>query len=234
MKRVVVVGTGTGIGKTHLGVALVAELARSGLRVVGLKPVESGVCLDRLDETDAGLLASVSSVRLAEVGALYAFAPAVSPHLAARQASVLIDLERIAGWVAQVGAGTGADVAVVETAGALLSPLSRTLTNLDLARALRPDCLVLVGCDRLGVLHDVAATLHALRTLAPELGEATLVLQPPALPDTSTGANAAELAFLGLGQPIVFPRVSPTDAACLKAAHSLATRLGLLRDEITS
>ena len=41
--RIVVCGTGTEIGKTHVACALVAHLAAAGKTVVGLKPIESGV-----------------------------------------------------------------------------------------------------------------------------------------------------------------------------------------------
>ena len=41
-RRVTVIGTGTGVGKTYVGVALVAALAQRGVRVCGLKPIESG------------------------------------------------------------------------------------------------------------------------------------------------------------------------------------------------
>ena len=56
--RIVLVGTGTGIGKTHLGVALVQALAAAGIEVAGLKPVESGV---GTGPSDADLLAGASS-----------------------------------------------------------------------------------------------------------------------------------------------------------------------------
>jgi dethiobiotin synthetase len=213
MTRVVLVGTGTGIGKTHAGVALVSALAAAGVQVAGLKPIESGVSTG---PTDASALAAAGSFHVKQ--APYTFADPVSPHLAARREGVTIDLSRVQAWVDAHAAA----VVVVETAGALLSPLGPGLTNLDLARALRPDVLVLVAPDRLGVLHEVASAMHVLRTLATDLPSPLLLLQPPAVPDDSTGTNAAELALLGVHPaPHAFPRAEPAAAETLSAARGL-------------
>jgi len=194
-RLVAVVGTGTEVGKTHASVALVAALAAEGRKVCGLKPIESGVSPGVL--TDAARLAAVSSAPCA--AAPYQFEAPVSPHLAARSTGVTISVEAAARWVLdQV-----AEVLVVETAGALLSPLGPGLTNLDLVRALRPDALVLVGLDRLGILHEVAACQVALRALAPELPEPVVVLNAPAVRDASSGTNAGELRTLGVVSRVV-------------------------------
>jgi len=88
---------------------------------------------------------------------------------------------------------------VVETAGAVFSPLSTTATNLELALALEPATWLLVATDSLGVLHDVSATLQAMRarSRAPD----HLVLCAARAPDASTGTNAVELAALGIATP---------------------------------
>jgi len=41
--RIVVAGTGTGVGKTHVAVALVTAMRGAGQAIVGLKPIESGL-----------------------------------------------------------------------------------------------------------------------------------------------------------------------------------------------
>jgi dethiobiotin synthetase len=215
---VAVLGTGTGVGKTHASVALIAALSGRGDLVCGLKPIESGVVDGIL--TDAARLAEVSSVRAGP--APFTFGEPVSPHLAARVAGVTISVEAAAAWVR----GHRIGVLVVETAGAVLSPLGPGVTNLDLTRALRPDAVVLVGLDRLGVLHEVSACLFVLRTLAPDLPEATVILNEPAEPDASTGTNAGELELLGIaGGVVVLPRAEPTSATALERAAGVAGRL---------
>ncbi|AUX48269.1 hypothetical protein SOCE26_098010 [Sorangium cellulosum] len=218
-RRVAVVGTGTGVGKTHTSVALVAALAARGEVVCGLKPIESG--LDGTSLADADQLAQVSSVR--PEPAPFRFSEPVSPHLAARRCARAISLEVATGWVNdQPGS-----VVVVESAGALLSPLGPGLTNLDLVRALAPAAVVLVGLDRLGILHEVACCLLALRTLAPALPSPVVVLNPPAAPDASTGTNAEELQTLGITSGAVsMPRGAPTGPASIAAAQLVLSRLG--------
>ncbi|MGK3998951.1 ATP-dependent dethiobiotin synthetase BioD [Sorangium sp. So ce1024] len=218
--RVAVIGTGTGVGKTHASVAMVAALAARGTQVSGLKPIESGV--DGASMTDAALLASASSVH--PEPAPYRFAEPVSPHLAARRCGLAISLDVAAAWVAR----QPAPVVVVESAGALLSPLGPGLTNADLVRALAPDALVLVGLDRLGILHEVACCTLALRAVAPGLPPALVVLNPPAAPDASTGTNAAELESLGITLgAVAMPRAASTSPASLAAAQLVWERLGL-------
>lgn len=217
-RRIVLVGTGTGIGKTHLGVALVRALAASGVEVAGLKPVESGV---GSGVTDAELLAGAGVFHVKQPPP-YRLAAPLSPHLAAPMEGVSIRLAPIVQWVDSVEAA----VLVVETAGALLSPLAPGLTNLDLTAALAPDALVMVAPDRLGVLHDVTAALFALRHLEPRLPEPVVALMAPAEPDASTGINGAELVVLEIARRVVtFPRASATDETFQARARALVELL---------
>lgn len=216
--RVVIVGTGTGIGKTHLGVALVGAAARRGWSVCGLKPVESGVPAGGVGE-DAAALEAVSTFHV-KLPPPYAFPDPVSPHLAARRAGVAIDLARIRGWVTE----HTAPWVFVETAGALLSPLAKGITNLDLAAALTPDRWILVGVDRLGTLHEVTACRLALERTGhkPPL----VVLQAPSSPDASTGTNTEELRELGIvEEAILMPRGAPLSDKCQAAATHVLDRL---------
>jgi dethiobiotin synthetase len=218
-KRVVIVGAGTGVGKTHLGVALALALTGEGERVLALKPIESGVASG--GTSDAGQLAAASTV-VVKAPPPYAFPEPISPHLAARRAGMAIDLATVAAWVDQ----HTCPWLLVETAGGLLSPLGVGLTNLDLARALRPDVVLLVAQDRLGVLHEIASCCLALRVLAEDLREAVVVLQSPALPDLSTGTNVDELALLGLtGQAFAIPRGAPEEPVVMAAAGRVLRHL---------
>jgi len=119
---------------------------------------------------------------------------------------VHIDEHLAANWVRQAESEVAIHISphmaiwsVVETAGGVFSPLSATATNLDLALALEPAIWVLVAADSLGVLHDVTATLQAMRARgrAPD----HVVLCAARAPDASTGTNAAELAALGIVTP---------------------------------
>ncbi|HKQ70194.1 MAG TPA: hypothetical protein VJT73_12685, partial [Polyangiaceae bacterium] len=83
--------------------------------------------------------------------------------------------------------------------------------------------VLLVAPDRLGVLHDVTASLGLARArgFAPD----ALVLSTPGEPDASTGSNAAELQRLRIAEPLaIFPHTSPLDATSLQAASTLVDR----------
>jgi dethiobiotin synthetase len=196
---VAVVGTGTGVGKTFLSCALLRHVTGLGRRAAGRKPVESGVVPG--GDTDAAALARAGA---AEAGAPpYVFSDPVSPHLAARRVGATVELDVACAWASR---DAELDLLLVETAGGLLTPLSSAATNLDLVRTLDPDAIVLVGLDRLGVLHDVGVVRLVL--IEAGLWPRTLtVLMGPESPDLTTGGNAPELAWLGwTGDPVTWPR----------------------------
>jgi len=194
MQRLIVLGTNTSVGKTWLTCAL-ARTAPAG-SCLALKPVETGVG-DDPSGTDAALLRAAAGS--GPSGPLYAFAPPVTPRLAAATAGVEIDLNRIATWVRDAETllpRTALHYAtcLVETAGGVFSPLSRRASNYELASALEPARWLLVAADQLGVLHQVSATLLAMehRGRRPDL----VLLSEPALRDASTESNLALLRDL--------------------------------------
>ena len=228
--RVVIAGTGTAVGKTHVGCALLGSWAELGVEAVGLKPIESGIA-DLTELSDQERLTDASQAfHVKRPGTppmfhvkrpLYALPEPLSPHLAARRAGVRIELNAIRSWVLD----HPARVVVVETAGGLFSPLTDdAATNADLVTALKPATLVLVAPDRLGVLHDLTATLGL--AAARGLPHAAVVLSAPERADLSTGKNAEELVRLGIASVVAsFPRASPSDAVSREAATALIRSL---------
>lgn len=77
LRRVVVLGTGTGVGKTRLTVALARALRRIG-PTLALKPLESG------GDADARAFDVENSLRV-DPHPLIALREPLSPHLAARR-----------------------------------------------------------------------------------------------------------------------------------------------------
>jgi dethiobiotin synthetase len=188
--RIVVLGTGTDVGKTFVTARLAAALRAAGRRVLALKPIESGA--DPGEPGDAGRIARAAG----HLPALsrWRFPRPVSPHLAARETGAAIDLVEVAAWVAEEEEQAGRpDVTLVETAGGILSPLAAGRTNLELALELEPARWLIVAPDSLGVLHDLSASLRVL----PRPPEA-VVLSSARPPDASSGGNAAELQALGI------------------------------------
>jgi dethiobiotin synthetase len=207
--RVVILGTGTNVGKTYV-TACLARGARERASVLALKPIESGVEAEALG--DAGAIASAAghAPRLSP----WRFPRPVSPHLGARELGVEIDLAEVAHWVAAEEERARAGLVLIELAGGAFSPLGLGLTNADLALALRPALWLLVAPDSLGVLHDVAATLRAL-SHRPD----AVVLSGSRPADESSGTNAAELSRLRITE--VLDVVPPGAASCPAAVEWL-------------
>ena len=118
-----VTGTDTGVGKTLIACALVRALAAGGLRVGVLKPVASGsqATPEGLRNEDALLLGACANLgqTYAEVNR-YCFEPPVSPHIAADEAKVSIDIDLIADDFRRLAAR--ADWVVAEGAGGWYAP----------------------------------------------------------------------------------------------------------------
>ena len=206
MPRALILGTGTGVGKTYFTVALARTLRQRGAVVHARKPIETGIPATRRSApaTDAAALDAASTRAASAQHPLYGFRDPVSQHLASLEVGVRISVPRIRRWLDADRSDMTTHVMswqLVETAGGLLSPLSRRATNLDLALALEPALWILVAHDGLCVLHDVRATLLALGSVTKRKPD-YLVLCASRPADLSTGTNARELARLGLPRPI--------------------------------
>jgi dethiobiotin synthetase len=210
MSLVLVVGTGTDVGKTFVSSALLSMLARRGESVMGWKPVVSGVASGGSDPETLG-----EALGRPLPPPLYSFAAPVSPHLAARLEGQTLSVDAIVARATELR-GRQASL-IIETAGGLFSPLTSRQTNADLARALPDARLLLVAPDRLGVLHDVTACLLAAR--ASGLQIRAIVLSLPGVGDSSTGTNAMELGVTaGTRVAAVFPREPHDSPTCTQAA----------------
>jgi dethiobiotin synthetase len=144
---------------------------------------------------------------------LYGFGDPVTPALAARREGAQIDLAAVTHWVHDRSAGVSIGqlaASVIETAGGVFSPLGPKLSNFDLALGLEPATWVLVAPDRLGVLHEVIATLGAMAHLGriPDW----IVLSAPERADASTGHNLAELRVWGVAPRLLALGRGETDA----------------------
>ncbi len=157
-----VTGTDTGVGKTRIAAALLHGFAATGLSTVGMKPVAAG-CGWRdgvayWDDVEQLIAASSVQADPAWVNP-YCFEASIAPHLAAAQAGVAIQLDKIVAACRALQAQT--DVVVVEGAGGWLVPLNARHTMADLASQLGLPVILVVGM-RLGCINHALLTAAAI------------------------------------------------------------------------
>ena len=157
-----VVGTDTGVGKTHVSCALLQALAQHHRRVVGMKPVAAGVVPwgEGWASEDSIALRAASTIAVPpELDTPVLLPDPLSPHIAAARAGVQIDIAAIV--QAYQALAAQADAVVVEGAGGFHVPLSPTETGADLAVALNLPMVLVVGL-RLGCLNHALLTAEAI------------------------------------------------------------------------
>jgi len=157
-----VTGTDTGVGKTRVAAALCRGLAARGIRVAAMKPVASGCALtpEGLRNEDALTLLAAMNVRArySDVNP-YAFAPAIAPHIAAREAGVDIDFNVLDRAYERLRMQSR--VLIVEGAGGWLAPLDSSRAFADLAVHWQMDVVLVVGM-RLGCLNHALLTAESI------------------------------------------------------------------------
>ena len=141
-----VTGTDTGVGKTVVACALTRSFAAAGERVAVMKPIASGSqwTAQGLRNEDALALLEAANLPLpyAQVNP-YCFEPAISPHIAAEEARIEIDIDMIETRF-RVLRGLS-DRVIVEGAGGWLAPINARESMGDLARALGIPAVLVVG-----------------------------------------------------------------------------------------
>ncbi|MDA1000529.1 MAG: dethiobiotin synthase [bacterium] len=156
-------GTGTGVGKTVVGCALVARWAAEGRGPRVLKPAETG-CARRGGElfpADAWALkeASGDPRPLAEI-CPYRYAAPMAPAHAAELEGAPPDLDAIEGAISALRASPGP--LLIEGAGGLLVPLAPGAQMIDLAVRCRLPVLIVAPLG-LGTLNGTQLTVRAAR-----------------------------------------------------------------------
>jgi dethiobiotin synthetase len=148
MQPIFITGIGTGIGKT-----LIAAVVTEALGASYWKPVQAGF----EDGTDSEWISErISNPHGRLYPETYKLSMAASPHIAARQEGLVIDLDRI---VAQFKT-MGDRPLVIEGAGGLFVPLNDRQFIIDLIRMLDATVL-LVSRNYLGSINHSLLTASA-------------------------------------------------------------------------
>lgn len=220
-----IAGTDTDAGKTTVACGLLHAARRAGLSTAAAKPVASGCAATPAGLRNGDALALLGECSLAldyaEVNP-FAFAPAIAPHLAAREVGVELNVAALLAPVRQVLA-RGADFTLVEGAGGWRVPLAGRENLSDLAVALGLPVILVVGV-RLGCINHAVLTAEAIARDGLELaGWVANVIDPhTSRLDENLATLAERLPAPCLGRIPRLPEASPAAVA----AH---LQLGALR-----
>lgn len=160
--RIMIAGTDTDIGKTHVSAGLLARARLDGHSCIGLKPVAAGA------DYEKGKPYSDDAARLAKGAAFQGplsminptlFEAPIAPHIAAEQAGVQLSADAIAQWATEQAADY--DRVLLEGAGGWRVPLNATESFADIAKALDWDVVLVVGM-RLGCISHALLTAEAI------------------------------------------------------------------------
>lgn len=160
MSGVFVTAIGTDCGKTHVSSAILRHLHHAGRPALALKPLMSGFSPDQLEASDAGrlLLAMglpVNAKTVADICWRF-FVEPLAPNVAARRAGVALAYADMLNFLRRrIAAQSGA--VLIEGAGGIMSPLTDTHTNIDLAADLGFPVVLLASSYLGAVSHTLTA-----------------------------------------------------------------------------
>ena len=155
-----ITATGTEVGKTWVGAALLRAAVADGLTVAARKPAQS-FDPQSCEPLDSAVLAAAAGSEEAEVCPAHRWYPTpLAPPMAA--AELGLPPVAIADLIAELRWPPQADLGIVEGAGGLRSPLAADGDNLDFARALQPDAVILVADAGLGTINQIRLNASAL------------------------------------------------------------------------
>lgn len=151
MERIFITGIGTGIGKTFISAILAKALDADYW-----KPVQAGFAAGTDSEWVANWLKDTGSVVHPEV---YRLAKPASPHIAAREEGITIDISKICKQIPQ-----NDRTLLIEGAGGLLVPLNDSQFVADLIKELGAK-VILVSRNYLGSINHSLLTARVCREM---------------------------------------------------------------------
>lgn len=211
MKALFVAGTGTDLGKTHIACALLRAARARGLTVDAFKPVVSGFDPAEPEASDPARLAAAMGRpdAWAEISPRRYRAP-LAPNLAARlEGETLAMADLVADCQTWLDA-RDVNLALVEGAGGVMSPMTDDATNLDLMTALALPVLLVAG-SYLGTASHLLTALDVLRARGLTVA-AVVVSESLDAPDLAQTVEMLR-AFERQAPIVVAPREADWDAA---------------------
>ena len=164
MKKLLITGTDTGVGKTWISCLLIRQLTANGQKTGAYKPACSGAAFDQhgravwsdVDDLRNACDGDVPIDRICPQRFIAPLAPAVAARLEGRVIDSNLLVSGIDRWIGH------AETVIVEGAGGLLCPLSDSLTVADLAKEFASP-MILVAANRLGVINHTLLSIEVAR-----------------------------------------------------------------------
>jgi len=163
MKILFVTATNTNVGKTYTTIKLIESFNKQGILVGVCKPIETGVITEPLDAKQ--LLKTVqkhnpnfSILKPKDITA-YTFESPAAPFCADNKK--IINIQTIKNKIIELQ--QLCDLLIIEGAGGLMVPITKTYKMIDLAKDL--NCKVLlVTPSKLGCINDTELSIDALKS----------------------------------------------------------------------
>lgn len=168
-KCIFITGTDTNVGKTVITGCLAAALSRAGKKVAYYKPVQCGNLLKgTIKSPDLAVVKELSNIPDNSLANDYCFSLAASPHLAAEHDKTKIDIDVIKRRNKLLL--NEYDFVLIEGAGGLIVPITRSYTFLDLIKDLSVPVVIITRAG-LGTINHTSLTINALKSMeVPILG----------------------------------------------------------------
>jgi dethiobiotin synthetase len=158
LMTLVVVGTGTEVGKTWASCELLKAARQRGVTVSARKPAQS---FEGSGLTDADLLGAASGEPAQEVCPSHRSYPVpMAPPMAAE----VLNLPRVllGDLIAELRWQPAAQFRLLETAGGLRSPIAHDGDNLELLKLVQPSHVLLIADAGLGTINSVRLCMSQL------------------------------------------------------------------------
>ena len=163
MQSLFITATGTNVGKTYTTLKLIETLSKQGYQIGVFKPIETGVTHTAPDATILLKACQKVNENFKDLKPLditaYTFALPAAPFCA--DTEQIIHIAKIMEKYHELS--LLCDILLVEGAGGLLVPITKSYTMIDLAKELDSKVL-LVTPSRLGCINDTLLSIEALKS----------------------------------------------------------------------
>lgn len=226
--RLLVIGTDTDIGKTHVTTTIILGLRQRGRRVWIHKPIACGDWDGQSSADGRSLRAVAGDGQSLDLVCPRELAPACSPHLALRDAHQTFTAAEM--LTAYDRCAEGDHDLIVEGAGGLLAPLTSADEDISTLAKARNLATVIVTRPHLGTLNHTRLTVEAARHRGLHLLGLVVNHHEPldsGLAVSTAGTELARLCQLPILAEVPYADTAqPTEALALELSQAILRAIG--------